>query len=164
LNIIFNWVYNGTMSTDIPRDEKGRWLVQPEAGKDKQITSANARTMAQKRWDKARKATASRITREAMAIDPTVQNEYDAHALMMAKQYTTVLDSDKPRMDDAEKIAQAMGTAPRTVELRAEQAGTTNILVTDGEALLALLMRRRLGEVVEGEAIPIRSDLQGDAG
>lgn len=108
---------------EIQRDSNGRFL--PGTKPPNTIkTTADARSMAAKRWNKAAQASRDRITREAASIDPEVRNVYDAHALMMAKQYTTILDSDRPRMDDAEKLAQLLGTAPRTVDLRVEIAQT----------------------------------------
>lgn len=146
----------------IVRGSDGRFLpgtVAPRTIK----TPEDARNLALVRWEKARKATANRITLEAMSIDPTVKDEYDAHALMMAKQYTTVLDSDKPRMDDAEKVAQAMGTAPRNAELRTEsQVGTmpdddTMRQLARFAAEIAAQMSRPVVDV-----IPMRNEIETD--
>lgn len=130
------------MRAVVTRNEKGQWVKPPPSPAP--FTQANARSMAQKRWDKARKAAASRVLLEAQAIDPTVKDEYDAHGLMVAKQYVAVLDSDKPRADDAEKIAQLMGTAPRAVELRTEQAGPAA-----GTATEAVIAMTKLVEAIE---------------
>lgn len=135
----------------IVRGANGQFL--PGTRAPKTITSsADARSMAEKRWEKARKATASRVMQEAQSIDPTVQTEYDAHALMMAKQYTTIIDSDKPRMDDAEKLAQAMGTMPRNVELRQEQPQhRPSDDVSQALLLLVQLLDRDNRVIVEGK-------------
>ena len=142
------------------RNAQGHWLAKHPAGTE--ITHDNAREMLAKRQQIATQRTASWIMKEAQSIDPDVKDEYDAHALMWAKQYTTVIDSDKPRTDDAERVSQAMGTMMRNADLRqTQQAG---LPAPQGDDLVMIVMRRRLDAgVVDGEVIPMRSDLQGDA-
>lgn len=93
----------------IIRAANGKFL--PGTKSPKPITSDNAREMLAKRANKAAQRARQRILREAASIDPDVHDIYDAHALMLAKQYTTILDSDKPRMTDTRELAELMGTA-----------------------------------------------------
>lgn len=109
-------------------DNNGK-IVRGEGGKfapgtvpNNIITPANARSLAKKRWEKAAQTSRNRVIREAASIDPDVRTIYDATALLLAKQYTTLIDSDKPRMDDTEKMMQLLGVAPRSSELKGEEA------------------------------------------
>lgn len=144
-------VYNQVMETVTLRDERGRFLEGTKPINTIK-SSADARMMAQKRWNKAAQKARDRITREAASIDPTITNVYDAHALMLTKQYTTILDSDKPRMDDAEKLSQMLGLAPRNVELR--EPTLPQIQAGDVDAVLMLVLRRRLeSDAIDGEVV-----------
>ncbi len=145
------------------RDDKGRFVTGTK-GTNTIKSGVDGRMMAQKRWDKARKAAASRIMQEAQAIDPTVKDEYDAHGLMYAMQFVKLADADKPNVDDAEKIAQAMGTAPRNAELRQAQA-TAALPMPQGDDLVMIIMRRRLeaGSVIDGDVIDMRMENEGEA-
>lgn len=96
----------------IVRDDRGRFVKGAEAQGKPIKSSADARTMAQKRWAKARLAAADRVTREAAAIDPSVNTWADAWGLVTAKQYTALMDSDKPRGDDLLAIGRAIGAMP----------------------------------------------------
>ncbi len=142
------------------RNEKGHWLAQHPGAVP--ITHENARELQARRWMLATERTAQWITKEAQSIDPDIRDVADAHAFMWSKQYTTIIDSDKPRTDDAERVSQAMGTMPRNADLRqTQQAG---LPMPQGDDLVMIVMRRRLDAgVVDGEVIPMRSDLQGDA-
>ena len=109
-------------------DNNGK-IVRGEGGKfapgtvpNNIITPANARSLAKRRWEKAAQTSRNRVIREAASIDPDVRTIYDATALLLAKQYTTLIDSDKPRMDDTEKMMQLLGVAPRGSELKGEEA------------------------------------------
>jgi hypothetical protein len=88
------------------RDERGRMLA-PLPGKHT-ITSADASILARRRWEKYRQAAVKRIVGEAQSIDPTVQTPADAYGLVASKQYTALMDSEKPRIADLEKLGQLM--------------------------------------------------------
>ena len=88
------------------RDSKGR-MLKPLPGKHT-ITKADASSLARKRWEKYRQAAVRRIVGEAQSIDPDVQTPADAFGLVAAKQYTTLMDSDKPKIADLEKLGQIM--------------------------------------------------------
>ena len=131
----------------IVRDSNGRF--QKGTVSPKPITHDNAREMLEKRAQKAAQRSRQRIVREAAAIDPDVRDIFDAHALMLARQYIAILDSDKPRMDDAEKLAQMLGTAERK---GAATAATMTVQAGEDDVIM-LVMRRRLQaeDVIEGE-------------
>src|SRR5688572_14074895 len=88
------------------RDSKGR-MLKPLPGSHV-ITKADASSLARKRWEKYRQAAVRRIVGEAQSIDPDVQTPADAFGLVAAKQYTTLMDSDKPKIADLEKLGQIM--------------------------------------------------------
>jgi hypothetical protein len=93
--------------TDI-RDNKGRWLVPPPGSEKTRITADNARQMVQKRVEKYRRAAVQKIVEEAKSIDPSVSVAADAFGLLAAKQFTTIMDSEKPAMADVEKLHRLM--------------------------------------------------------
>lgn len=124
--------------TDI-RDSNGRWLAPPPGSEKTRITSANARTMVQKRWEKYRRQAVRKIVEEAKSIDPSVSVGAEAFGLVAAKQFTALMDSDKPRIADLEKLGQIM--TGMTEESRRENtpgAGDSVITATP-KALLDLL-------------------------
>lgn len=109
--------------TQVKRDERGRWIEKPPHTKQYEITHANARTMAEKRWAKFRASANSRILREAVAIDPTIKTPADAYGLLASKQFVALMDYDKPRIDELEKMAKLMtGYEPSKVSEDTAQA------------------------------------------
>lgn len=82
------------------------------------ITSEEGRAMVQKRWQKYKDATASRVLKEAQAIDPDIKTEEDAWALLVGKTFIAIMDSDKPRGYDLERVGRAMGAMPDASEAR----------------------------------------------
>jgi hypothetical protein len=92
--------------TDVLRDKNGRWLVAPKSPAP--ITHENARSMVQKRWDNYRRAAVKRIVDEAKSVDLSVSTGADAFGLVAAKQYTALMDSDKPKLDDLERLQKMM--------------------------------------------------------
>lgn len=119
----------------------------------RKITPDEAREMAHKRWDKYREATASRIVKEAQAIDSSIETEEDAWALVVAKTYIAIMDSDKPRGDDLEKVGRAMGAIPNITDVKQVIPQETD---EDVKALIrevARLAARYERETVEGRVI-----------
>ena len=113
-------------STPTPRDERGRYLEKP--ANLPVLTSAKAREAAQIRWDRYRKASAKGIMKEAIAIDPTVQTPADAYALVVGKQYVTLMDSDKPKMDDVYRLGQIIGALPTAHDKVQESGAITAVM------------------------------------
>ncbi len=142
----------------IVRGEGGRFLAGTKSPAP--ITHANAREMQAKRAEKAALRARQRIVREAASIDPEVRDIYDAHALMLAKQYTTILDSDKPRMDDTRLLAQMLGTYAKDKDIA---QGVTVPAPDSGDVVMLLLRRRLQADVVDGVVIPMRSDIEVDS-
>jgi hypothetical protein len=124
------------------RDSKGRMLA-PLPGSHV-ITKADASSLARKRWEKYRQAAVKRIVGEAQSIDPDVQTPADAFGLVAAKQYTTLMDSDKPRITDLEKLGQIM-TGISEEPRRENTPGASNSITGSPEALL------RLVELIEAD-------------
>ena len=102
------------------RDDKGRFKKGAN-GLGRPITSQNAAALARKRWENYRLAALRRVVEEAKSIDPDISTSAGAYGLLMAKQYTALIDSDKPRMDDVEKFAQLLGGAPRSADLHTKE-------------------------------------------
>lgn len=88
------------------RDAKGRMLEPLPGGKP--ITTANARSMVQKRWENYRRKAVEAIVGEAKSVDLSVSTGADAYALLAAKQFSALMDSDKPVVDQLEKFARLM--------------------------------------------------------
>lgn len=105
-----NALLTSAVDTDNLRDANGRFLRKPD--NLRVLTSAEASQISRKRWDNYRRASAKGIMKEAQAIDPSVQTPADAYALVVGKQYLTLLDSDKPKMDDVYRLGQIVGALP----------------------------------------------------
>jgi hypothetical protein len=60
--------------------------------------------MAKRRWDIVRQKAAQAILDEGKAIDFSVRTPADALALLAAKQYTALMDSDKPVIEQFERL------------------------------------------------------------
>lgn len=89
------------------RNERGHWLAMHPNSRP--ITSETARTMAQIRHEKARERVRARVMEEIHSFAPSVTTPEDAYAEIVAKQSLTLMDSQKPRFDDVEKLGQIMG-------------------------------------------------------
>lgn len=141
----------------VPRDERGRWLEQPP--NSKQITSATARTMAEKRWKKAREKVRLRVTEEMQGFFPSVTTPEDAYAEIVAKQAVSLMDYDKPRMDEVDKLGQIMGARPDAQDLKqdATPVQQTTELLTAAARLLELVK----DNIPAIQVIDIRNDIDG---
>jgi hypothetical protein len=100
--------------------------------------------MAQNRWARARQQAAKYITREAAAIDPTINTWSEAWGLLAAKQYLALMDSEKPRGDDLYRIGQVMGALPTALEQRSMEAGPAPATDADAAAMLAADIAARI--------------------
>jgi hypothetical protein len=72
------------------------------------FTSETARAAVNKRWEAYRRQAVQQITKEAQAIDPTVTTGAAAFGLVASKQYAALMDSDKPRIADLERLGVLM--------------------------------------------------------
>src|SRR3990167_4411526 len=88
------------------RDSNGRMLA-PLPGKHT-ITKADASILAHKRWAKYRQEAVKRITDEIASVEPGVSTGAAAFGVIAAKQALTLLDSEKPRISDLEKLGNIM--------------------------------------------------------
>jgi hypothetical protein len=123
--------------TEVKRDKNGRWLVPPKSPAP--ITHDNARQMVQKRVEKYRRAAVQRIVDEAKSIDPTVSVAADAFGLLAAKQFTTIMDSDKPAMQDVERLHKLMTGADPANSQRENVSAASGAIIADPDALHRLL-------------------------
>src|SRR3990167_11027631 len=90
----------------VVREKNGNWIVPPKSPAP--ITHANARSMAEKRWAKYRQEAVKRITDEIASIEPGVSTGAAAYGVIAAKQAVALLDSEKPRISDLEKLGNIM--------------------------------------------------------
>lgn len=145
-------------------DKKRIVALKPElASKNVQITSETASAMQARRYEVQRERIASRVMQEISSIsDIPIDIPEDAYAFVVGKQTLALVDSDKPRFDDVEKLGQLMGTVekPRSGQREQESTATDDMAV----ALRGLVefLQGRSAQVVDGDVIPMRSDLQGD--
>ena len=112
-------------------------------------TSAHARSLAEKRWAKTRQAVREAVLAEVGPV-ANVTTPIDAYAWIASKQAVALADSDKPRMDDLDKLGQIMGLRRDATERQAGDTYNTVNAYSLPPALLALLRER---DVVEGAVI-----------
>ena len=154
--------------TDI-RDSKGRWLAPPPGSEKTRITTENARSMVQRRWEKYRRQAVKRIVEEAKSIDLSVSTGADAFGLAAAKQFAALMDSDKPVIDQLERLYKLM--TGMDAEARRENAGgASGDSITGSPAALLDLLRLIEAErqaaverarAVDGEVTDTRSNDDG---
>jgi hypothetical protein len=109
------------MSEIALRDAQGRMLA-PLPGAKPIRSSERARELSNKRWEDMRRKSNQRIVAEAAAIDPTVKTPSDAFALVVSKQYVALVDSDKPKMADVEKLGYLISGKDRQNSRRENEA------------------------------------------
>lgn len=119
------------------RDERGRMLA-PLPG-TKPITNANARSMAERRWQKYRQEAVKRITDEIASIEPGVSTGAAAFGVIAAKQAVALMDSEKPRIGDLEKLGQIMSGHTPENSRRENAAAPAGAIVAPPAALLELV-------------------------
>lgn len=101
------------------------------------ITKENAGAMLRKRWDDTYAAVGEAVLREVKSFaDVPTNTPREAFAYIAGKQAVALADSEKPRVEDLEKLGQLMGEVPRNVELRNGDPGT--MVDAMHEALLRL--------------------------
>jgi hypothetical protein len=64
--------------------------------------------MAQKRWEKYRRAAVREIVEEAKSINPAVATSADAYGILMANQWNKLMDDQKPNVIQAEKLGRML--------------------------------------------------------
>lgn len=115
---------------------------------------SQARELALRRYELQQEKIAAAVMREVQSIsDIPIDLPEDAYAFVVGKQTIALVDSDKPRFDDVEKLGQLMGAVPRAVELRnAPQAEAVSDL---SSALVQLVefMSGRSRQTIDGEVI-----------
>jgi hypothetical protein len=82
-------------------------------------SSAQGSELGQKRKREFREASQAAILKEAQSIDPNVKTPAEAFGMLMAKQYQTFMDAEKPRGDDLLKFSQLLGGTPSAAEEKA---------------------------------------------
>jgi hypothetical protein len=118
------------------RDNNGRFLTVPPNAAPR-FTTDTAKSAVQKRVEKYRQATVKRIVLEAKSIDPTVETPSDAFGILAAKQYTAIMDSERPAMQDVERLHKLMTGA--SVESQRENVPTSGIIAASAETMMQLL-------------------------
>jgi hypothetical protein len=103
------------------------------------ITSENAVALSRKRHEANRRAVVRAVVGEAQSIDPTVQTPADAYGLLMANQYTKLLDSQKPDVGQAEKLGKIMTGMDLEISQRENTPPPPGSIIADPDALHRLL-------------------------
>lgn len=107
------------------------------------LSSDRARAMVKARTEKYRRAMVERIMGEATSIDPTVQTPADAYGLLAAKQWQTLMDSEKPAIDQLDKLRRMM-TGETGVESQRDHEPATppnGTIAASVDTLLALVQQ-----------------------
>jgi hypothetical protein len=120
------------------RDEHGR-LLKPLPGAAPPITTVTARSMVQKRVEKYRQEAVKRITGEIASIDPGVSTGAAAFGVIAAKQAVALMDSEKPRIADLEKLGQIMTGQSAENSRRENAAPPPGALLASPSALVELV-------------------------
>lgn len=117
---------------------------------------AQASTLAKTRWENYRRAAVKRIMGEAKSIDMTVSTGADAFGLVASKQFIALMDSDKPKLDDLERLYKMMTGAVAANAQRADEPPPPGALIGTPETLLQmaeLIERERSAAVDRARAI-----------
>lgn len=115
-------------------------IVANPGGGTAAITHANASALAQKRWEKYRRAAVREIVEEAKSINPAVATSADVFGLLVANQFTKLMDSQKPDIFQVEKLGKML--TGMEAEPRRENAGAApNSVTFSTDALLDILTR-----------------------
>jgi hypothetical protein len=100
-------------------------------------SSSQGRELANRRYEQAQEAVRAAVLREVAGIsDIPINTPEDAFSFVVAKQTTALIDSDKPRFDDVERLGQLMGTVERSRDRQQTQDTATDAVTV---ALLALV-------------------------
>ena len=97
-----------TLKNGAVYDLDKKQIVANPGGGTAAITQATASALAKLRWEKYRRAAVREIVEEAKSINPAVMTSADAYGILLASQYTKLLDSDKPNIDHAEKLGKML--------------------------------------------------------
>lgn len=134
-------VYDSGMERDVTANR----IIRPPTSA--LITPENANALQRKRWEKFRQASNSRIIREAAAIDPSVRTPADAYGLLVSKQFVALMDYDKPRVDELEKMGEIMAGGPMHSK-QADADGDTAAAVANASAQTAEAIARIMADVL----------------
>ena len=134
------------------RDEKGRMLANLPG--TRQITSETALAHARKRAENYRRAAVRRIVGEAAAVDPSISTGADAFAIVAARQWAALMDYEKPRIEDLQRMRDLMtGADDKRKEEEAQTVTHVHQMDAATVALLERIARQQAAEVVDGETV-----------
>ena len=117
---------------------------------------AQASTLARTRWENYRRSAVKRITGEARSVDMTVSTGADAFGLVAAKQFSALMDSDKPKLDDLERLYKMMTGVTVANSQREDALAPAGAISAAPETLLhlaELIERERSAAVDRARAI-----------
>jgi CheY-like chemotaxis protein len=154
------------MSDEVTRDEKGRWITPPKGAP--LFTPATARSMALKRWENYRRSAVKRIVGEAKSVDTSVSTGADAFGLVASRQFAALMDSEKPKIDDLERLAKIMTGTGAYSERENAASPADSAISAPPAALRALLaemedeIQRRVerARAVDGDVKPSESEAE----
>lgn len=130
------------------RDSNGRWLEQHPAGKATQFTPETARIAQAQRWENYRRNAAQAIAEKYAKITGLATGHGAtpgaAWGFVVARQYGTLLASDKPRGDDLYRLGQIVGALPRSGELQAQAQADAPAHSADAAALMVAEIAARV--------------------
>jgi hypothetical protein len=127
-----------TLANGAVYDLDQKRIVANPGGGTAAITQANASALARMRWEKYRRAGVREIVEEAKSINPAVMTSADAYGLLLANQYTKLLDSDKPNIDQTERLGKML-TGMDLQNSQRENASTPGTITADPDTLMQLI-------------------------
>ena len=107
------------------------------------ITSENARTLAQTRWKKYQQAAADALTEELGSVSPGSATPFSVWGLLVADQATKLIDYQKPRVKELQHLGQIIGAVAGPNEAGAAASGEKDSHYREFVRDLADLVRAR---------------------
>lgn len=139
------------------RDPKtGRFIRRPPGAFE--ITKENASALGKKRQEVYRRKAAKYLLEEARAINPNIHYTSDAWGMMVANQFTKIIDSQYPSLKDVYKIGQILGALPKVGEVKIQNDQEVQKVddLEKAERILSIIERAKQlagsGEVIDVDA------------
>jgi len=145
-------VYDNGMERDVGAN---RIIRGPTASL---ITAENSTVLLRRRWENYRRAAVKRIVGEAQSIDRDVSTGADAFALVASKQFVALMDYDKPRIDELEKLGEIMAGGKQDQPEQTPGALLSAVLGADIARSIAQIISDVIGAKQSAEIIDIKPD------
>ena len=143
------------------RNDKGQWLVKPEQAHS--ITSSEeGRELARKRWDGYRAAAVQGVISQAAVLDKNITTGAGAFALVVAKHFSLLMTSEKPRISELVKLRDMLlgkdaadpGDNSQRADMRAGEISAAPAVLME---LVAMIEQRQRQAADRARAVDVTS-------